>query len=161
MTIVSRSGAKHWAGRLLPPDVAYIVNGVPVTWSQVMENRRRRQAEILRRKRHVEEWRAVKLWVAYFDQSLMGGWHAFLDGISRWRVWIDRDRPWCRKALMDLFPVVEPGLFDEESYFPHCPLWERWKVEFAMRYRRRTQDRRPVGVAYLWRRGDELRLQPQ
>ena len=78
--------------------------------------------------------------------TLMGGWQAFIDGLD-YHVWIDRDRKWSKANLMRLFPVTLFG-------------WEEWKAAFAETYKRRKQDGRPVGVAYLWQRGRELSLSP-
>lgn len=44
---------------------------------------------------------------------------------------------------MDAFPLLLP-LWDPREQ------WNRWKEEFAARYARRRQDRRPLGVAYVW-----------
>jgi hypothetical protein len=121
-----------------------------ITWADVMKRRCERQ----RRKRQSPLWRPWKLWVAYFDQPLMGGWHTFLED---WRgrdsrVWIDRDRRHIRKSLMGLFPLILP-LEDEDSD------WRRWQVEFARTYQRRTQHGRPLGVAHV--RWDGLSWQPR
>ena len=119
-----------------------------VTWDDVMVRRREKQRLILERKRYVEPWRAVKLWVAYFGTGLMGGWNAFITDWrgEGWEIWIDRDGKGYREELMGLFPAGRlPGD------------WEDWKPAFAKAFRRRSQLRKPVGVVYLWRRGHELR----
>jgi hypothetical protein len=124
---------------LLPPGIACIINGEVVTVEEARRNRRESQAEHLRRKLAVErETHAWKLWVAYFDQRLMGGWQAFLERQGE-RVWIDRDRKWLMEPLMKLFPTG--ALFDD---------WHDWKRVFAKRFERRRQDRRPLGVAFVW-----------
>ncbi len=110
-----------------------------------MEARRERQQAILDRKRAANPWRAVRLTVAYFDQTLMGGWHAFLDSISGCgHVWIDRDAKYLQEHLMRLFVV---------NWFIR---WHEWKIAFANKFKRRMQDGKPVGVAFLWKRGNEL-----
>lgn len=161
--IFTRSALMHWGKQKLPPEVAYVTidhRGVRrvVTWSDVMDQRREKQRCILEWKRHVEEWRAVKIWVAYFDQDLMGGWHAFVEDWrgEHGREWIDRDRKFYIQQLMKMFPLVEPGLFDRDG-----DQWHQWKIEFARKYRRRMQCRRPVGVVYAWRKGTELALVPE
>jgi hypothetical protein len=118
-----------------------------------MEERRKRQAERLRRIRYSDSLRAYKLWVAYFDQPLMGGWHAFLEtygnfGLSGQRVWINRDMQRMKSVLLETFPLAEPG----------ADQWQRWLQAFAWAYERRWQDRWPVGVVYVWWNGHDSRL---
>jgi hypothetical protein len=125
-----------------------------ITWADVLNDRRESQRKRLAQKRYVEPWRAVRLTVAYYDQSLMGGWQAMLDD---WRghyafssVWIDRDGKGFIANLMRLYPMPQT-LFGRND-------WGDWKEWFAGKYKRRTQDRKPLGVAMLWKRGYELKL---
>ena len=147
-----RSALIYW-GQNPAPDVARVeVDAMHrrhvVTWADVMRERRERQRQRLEYKRQVAEWRAYKLWVAYFDQPLMGGWHAFLEtyrtGFDQ-RIWIDRDREWMRPKVMELFPLVAPCSEPMQ--------WRRWKTAFAEAYERRRQDDQPLGVAYIWWNG--------
>jgi hypothetical protein len=130
------------------PELAYIVTDYRgrriVTWSDVLDARRKRQQERLRLVRYTPEWRAYRVWVAYFDMPLMGGWQAFIDrGARQCGGWIDRDRSWLKPVLMRMFPLLLPlGTAGEQ--------WEHWKITFAGRFERRRQDRRPVGVTYVW-----------
>lgn len=148
--IITRGWLETW-GQNPAPDLAYIISDPlqgrrVVTWGEVMEDRRKRQGKTLDWKRRPpREVHAYKLWVAYFDQDLMGGWQAFIDGYrGDWQhAWIDRDRQWLRATLMQAFPLLLP--FGEE-----WRRWEAWKPEFARVYQRRRQDRRPLGVAYVW-----------
>jgi len=71
-------GIAYREGRLVPRELAYVecsgVNGHRmVTWAEIIERRREQQRQRLRQKRYVNEWKAYKVWVAYFDQFLMGG----------------------------------------------------------------------------------------
>lgn len=50
-----------------------------VTTAEALRHRQEYQHLRLARLRETHPWRAVKLWVACFDQPLMGGWHAFLE----------------------------------------------------------------------------------
>jgi hypothetical protein len=126
-----------------------------ITWDEVMQKRRERQREQLWRKREwfVKPMRAYKLYVAYYDQDLMGGWQAMLED---WRgrdydIWIDRDRRWLEPIIMQAFSLVLPLGTEREQ-------WCCWKPAFAQQFKRRMQDRQPLGVAYLWWNGDrELR----
>jgi hypothetical protein len=116
-----------------------------ITWGEVMQKRRERQAERLRRKRNgAPPRRAYMLWVAYFDQSLMGGWHAFLENHRgrNGRIWIDRDRPQMKATLMEAFPLTEVS-GEREG-------WHAWKLAFAEKYARRVHDGKPQGVVYVW-----------
>lgn len=144
-TIIMRSAIVAWGGNPSPDTHSIVIDHRGrhvVTWSEIMEHRRQRQAEILRYKRSCYQWRAFKVWVAYFDQFLFGGWQAFIENKDGCR-WIDRDRPFLKRHLMDLFPLVfQHGDEDDQ--------WHEWKVEFAKRFRRRTHHRRPLGVAYVW-----------
>lgn len=148
MTIITASAAAFW-GRPLPAGVACVERDHrgerAVTYAELGREKRERQARRLAAKREVRAWRAVRLWVAYFDQSLMGGWHAFVEGLDLPRVWVDRDRRHWEETLTRLYPVT---LFAG---------WEDWKEAFARAHRAGTQDRRPLGMAYLWHRAGELR----
>jgi hypothetical protein len=153
-TIINRKALVHY-GHCPESQVAYLIRDAwhgdrTVTWAEVMAERRERQARILSQRRCVgaDLGRAVRLWVAYFDQDLMGGWQAFLDdyrGRSS-RLWIDRDSRYdVRPLVMRLFPLTLFG-------------WEEWKVAFAAAYRKRRKAGRPVGVAYLWQRGGKYEV---
>lgn len=155
-TIIMRSALVAW-GRNPPPELAYVVAGEAgflakhpnelrvVTWADVLAERRKRQKDQLAWKRCAPKVRAYKLWVAYFDQPFYGGWHAFLENRDGC-VWL-RNHDFAREKLMRLFPLVLP-LGSEEGDFRSQ--WALWMEEFARTYKRRTQDRRPVGVAYVW-----------
>jgi len=91
---------------------------------------------------------------------IMGGWQAFIEDFRGrdGRHWIDRDQPWLMPHLLELFPLV---LNFEHGELRHSDTWERWKIVFAKQYKRRTQDRRPVGIAYVWWNGlDSPRRSP-
>ena len=150
---ISRKGLLHWGAFFgkppaIPDDLAAVCTDCTgqrcvVTWPMVMQRRREMQAMRLSQKRAVVEFRAWKLWVAYYDQELMGGWQAFIEREGQ-RHWIDRDRKWLMRPIMDMFPVA---LFGD---------WHDWKAEFAKQFERRRQYGRPVGVAFLWFDGTRL-----
>lgn len=137
--IITRSALEFW-GHDPAPDVSHVIvtdgQRTVVTWDEVMNHRRQRQAEIMRYKRSVSEWKLYKVWVAHFDQRLMGGWQAFIENISS-RNWIDRDCRWLQETLRKLFPCT---LLND---------WEAWKVAFAQQYEKRRRDGRPVGVGIV------------
>lgn len=148
--IIMRS-ALVFHGHNPPPEVAMVevdcgrhFGRRVVTWAEVMERRRERQRQILERRRQpdVRPLRAYKVWVAYFGEGLMGGWNAFIENLDG-RTWIDRDRKWLMGALMQLFPLVLPLGLDGDD-------WEAWQIAFARHFKRRTQRRQPLGVAYVW-----------
>jgi hypothetical protein len=153
---MNRKAMERW-GHGPAPDVAYCLIHADrrremVTWAGVMAARRAEQSRRLETKRYARQWRACRLWVAYFDQNLMGGWHAFLDDWrgDSFRVWIRADH--LKRSVIDLFPLVEGGL-DE---------WWRWMPAFAEEFERRRQAGRPVGVAFVWWNGfDPPRLGPR
>lgn len=149
-TIIKRSWLESMGGNP-SPDLAYIISDHHgqrvVTWEDIHQERRRRQRQRLEQlRRGQQELRAYKLWVAYFNQDLMGGWHAFVDTYgTAWQghAWIDRDRRWQQPLIVKAFPILLP-------LWPEHELWERWKVAFACRYARRRHHGEPLGVAYLW-----------
>lgn len=142
-TIIMRSALVFY-GHNPAPDVSYVTidpryGRQVVTWADVMRQRREEQERRIRRKRACHLPRVHKLWVAYFDQFVMGGWHAFLETLEE-RIWIDRDRRWLKDELMRLFPSTLPGLED----------WHEWKIDFAKSHQRGRHHRRPRGVAFVW-----------
>jgi hypothetical protein len=154
-SIITRKALIAW-GHNPPPDLAAVRTDHHgrhiITWDDVMAARRKHQAERLQRKREwfVSHFRAYKLWVAYFDQDLMGGWQAMIEDWRGWgySMWVDRDRPWLKPKLMQAFPLVLPLGSEYEQ-------WAAWKIAFAKQFKRRSHDRRPLGVAYLWWDGSD------
>jgi hypothetical protein len=151
MTVITRS-ALIFHGHNPAPEVHSVVidhrgpgGRRVVTWAEVMDARRQRQRELLRRKLDTPQVRAYKLWVAYFEQNLMGGWHAFLEDHhgAGYRIWIDRDMNWMEAVIMAAFPVVDTVGTERQQ-------WNAWKLAFAQHFARRVHDGRPCGVAYLW-----------
>ena len=149
MTAIIHRGALVFHGHNPAPDVAMIVSDHlgrhVITLEEVMEKRRERQRwRLENNRRGEEEWRAWRLYVAYFDQDMFGGWQAMLDnfkGPQSWdSTWIDRDAKGLKEPLMQMFPFLVTD-------------WWEWKPLFAKQYERRRQDGQPVGVRYLWWKG--------
>lgn len=146
VAVMTRSAARFWWGKELPRDVASLIKHhssapwQPITWDQILEERRNRQTEILRRKRNVESVRAVRVSVRYFDQDIYGGWHTYIDGVQ-FSKWLRPGREGDRE-LMSLFPMPQPLLFGTS--------WVEWMVWFARTHRRGTFCGQPRGVAYCW-----------
>lgn len=141
-SIIMRSGLIAW-GQNPPSELHSIVsdgyNRRIVTWKDVMDKRREDQNKRLNAIRHIPEWRAHRLSVAYFGNGLMGGWNAFIDDISgRSRgTWIDRDLRWLTPKLLEVFPLEARD-------------WSQWKIEFAQRFERGRQYGEPRAVVNVW-----------
>ena len=111
--------------------------------------RRERQEKRLSALRNVVvvKRRAYRVWCAYFDMPLMGGWQVMMEDFrgrdSFNHHWIDRDFHTFKPELMRLFPLVA------EAGSEACQ-WQQWKPAFAARFERRRQDGEPLGVAYIW-----------
>ena len=149
-SVITRSALVAW-GRNPPPDLAYLTSNACgdrhiVTWGEVMENRRKRQAERLELIRRHVPLRAYRFSVRYFDMPLMGGWQSALDD---WRGqpygrWPDRDLQWFKPLIMKAVPLGLLALGSEGDQ------WAFWKTEFACKFKCRMRDGRPMGVAYIW-----------
>jgi len=145
--VFTRSALVHW-GFQPGPEIAALIRDYDGdhyrTWADVMRERRKEQTRILRNKRQSEEWHPAKLWVAYFDQAIFGGWQCMIESL-RERAWVDRDRPALIPELLRMFPSVLAfnGPTQRDT-------WEAWKPAFAAAHRRRTHHRKPRGVVYLW-----------
>lgn len=149
-TIITRSALEFY-GQHPAADVARVVVDAygdrrVVTWSEALDERRKRQRLILdRARRGPPPWQPYKLWVAYYDMTLFGGWQAFIENRAE-REWIDRDCSFLIAPLLRLFPLVLALGTQRDQ-------WHQWKVEFARQFARREHDRRPLGVATLWWNG--------
>lgn len=150
---MNRKALVHW-GHNPGPDVAFVHGDRPgeritTTWAQVMEARRKRQAQRLELIRRSQPWQAYRVWVAYYDMTLMGGWQAFIENhrtMHYYGGWIDRDRRWLKPLLMQTFPLILPLGSEAEQ-------WALWKTAFARQYQRGTHDGRPRGSAFVWWNG--------
>lgn len=136
-----RSFAEH-AGLQWPKNVAAVVNGEPVTWAQVHENRRQRQRQILGHRMACTGpvRRAAYVWTFFVPGVIYGGWHLYLCTLKeKW--WIRRDDPF-ELVLMAQFPC---GMLPipENKY--------RWKQAFAQQYSApRQRGGEPQGVVFGW-----------
>lgn len=152
-TIMTRSAVEFWGRRKLPKNVAYLVSDGPggrmkeVTWDEIMDGRREKQANILS---HLlapsSTRRAARLSVQYFDQSLMGGWQCYIDGIG--------DSEWLRysedkkERLMAVLPMENQMNLPGMASF--AERWSIWKENFATRYQVGVFDGRPRGAVFGW-----------
>lgn len=147
MTIITRAalapgGILFRPSRELPRDLHSIVDGRVVTWREVFEARTKRQQHRLEAKREFTEKRIYRVWVAYFRQSIMGGWQTFIDRKpNEFGTWVcEARKSWMIPELMKAFPLVIPA---RENF-------ELWQRTFAKEYERRRKYGKPVGVAYVW-----------
>lgn len=143
-SIIKRS-ALEFHGRKPASNVAMIVNGEIVTWDDVMAARRAKMDRRIKNKRTagIRLWKAWKLWIGWYGTGLMGGWQAMISPSVGDRKWVDRDRKWLKAEFMRLWPLLLPLGNDYEQ-------WEDWKPAFAECFKRRSQLRKPMGVAYFW-----------
>lgn len=155
--IFTRRAIEFWSGEPAPPDLHHVFidnrGRHVVTYIEHMQAKRERQRDILSSIQSCKLWRAWKLEVAYYDQSLMGGWQAMIYtyGGGCDSRWIDRDGKGLRADLMRIFPMCLPFGSEDNQ-------WETWKPMFAAAYKRRRQDLHPVGVGFFWMRRYELRI---
>ncbi len=144
-TIMSRSAMVFW-GKDPSPEVAYItrphvgVRWQVVTWDEVMDVKRKRQAKILEHKRDPgRQRRPWMVWVFYNYTFIYGGWHCYLTRYDERGTWLSRPS----QELMRLFPLVLPlGEIRDQ--------WHNWKVEFARQYKRRMHHGQPEGMTPVW-----------
>jgi len=144
-TIITRSAIKYWSGQEPPPELAYRVSTGrghqqlrDVTWAEVMQQRRERQAIQLRWRREGlghRKMRAVRITARYFDQFFYGGWHVYVDSIS-FSHWIRNGEYGLSRNLMELLPLANT--------------WEEWKPAFANAYPCGEFGGRPRGMVYGW-----------
>jgi hypothetical protein len=117
-----------------PPDVVYVVNGQPVTKSDILENKRRRQQRILADKRRVWDDTIVPclIWTFYVPGPFYMGWWLYVRTLRRdWMIDHRRNEEFILKC-MRLYPC---GLLLMVENF------RLWKAAFAEAYPRVTPKR--------------------
>lgn len=141
----------------LPPEVAYVDTDYRgkrtyITWAEVMELRRKRQAERLDhiRRNEVTGRRAVRVEVFYNPHWMYQGWHTYLHGIAFPPLWVNgrggkENNPF---GLLDLFPMTKSlgPLLPEEPITDY----HEWMVAFAEKHKRGMRGRKPRGTRYCW-----------
>lgn len=142
-SIMTRSFAEHM-GWNWPPEIASIVNGDPVTFSEL------KTARIERQKRHMDLImdseiplrRAAHIWTFYVPGPFYGGWHLYIRTI--------KDRWWIRDRYSDDWALIERIM----KQFP-CGLlpipenFYEWKKAFSKMYRRGHRKRKQ-GMVAVW-----------
>jgi len=159
VTIFTRSALVFW-GHNPSPDVHSIttdpIHGRQiVTWADVMETRRERQAEILRQRRYVERWKPWRLSVwwspGYTDAYFFGGYHAWFDRPGK--------HEWIRYGsceLKQLFPLLLP--FGNYDQYESRSGWQEWMEAFVKSYPASRKCGHPRGATVVWRRGRDVAL---
>ena len=118
------------------------------TKSDILREKRETMENNLRLKREdgVVERKALYVWVFWcpgVDGFFYRGWWLYLIGKD-----YESDKYLERHTkiisqLMELFPLVEPGMFDG-------PDIEQWKKKFAKQYQRGIRSGKPQGKAPVW-----------
>lgn len=106
-----------------PKELAYIVNGERVTWTQVKAARIEKQKRILfwKRNHHGPVRHAAYVWTFKVEVDIpYGGWHLYIWTLKH--SWLLRWKDELARDLMQRFPC---GLFPIEQNF------YRWKEAFA------------------------------
>ena len=148
MFLMTRSAADFW-GLHWPPEVASCVgNGRErryVTWDEVMESRRCRQAERLAEKYRVEPPRIQPcyVWVFFVPPPLYAGWWCYVRTLRECRgVNFPGFMPGLATSIMREFPC---GLL------PVIENFDKWMPAFAKAYPRpKTGDLRRAGSRVGW-----------
>ncbi len=146
--LITRSAADRW-GMGWPTEIACMINGRPVTWPEMGQQKRQRQREQLARKQRPEPVRIVPayVWTFRVPGTFFAGW-------------------WCYVVTReDRFPAMwhEGGRFGNaglaESIVRAWPMgllpiaenFERWMRLLAKtRPRRHARDPRPAGSLIGW-----------
>lgn len=117
-----------------------------------LRQKREKMEENLRRKREYAVVRRVPLYVWVFwcpgvSGFIFRGWFTYLIGVSfEANVNFKGGLPAMQRRLMELFPLTEPGLWDD------CDerVFDRWQKEFVKRYPRGLRLGKPQGKAPVW-----------
>lgn len=142
-----------------PKDIACVVNGKPVTWAQVHEARRKRQAERLERIRLAEEPIVVPAYVwTFFNKQFIAyyGWYCYVVTRNRQSFGGPTStiavnfRGFNTELALSIMQAVPMGLL------PSVENFERWMQLLAKRHPRKKPrgDPRRAGsiVGWLYRR---------
>jgi len=131
-----------------PPDVVMVVNGTPITKSDILANKRTRQVRELENKRRIFSPKIVPCFIWVFDNGPIfpyGGWHLYVKTLkSSW--WLRPGRWYFNgdtqaEEVMNLYPL---GLL---------PIWENfelWATTFAEVYQRPSGKRESQGMVIAW-----------
>jgi len=103
-----------------PPDVIAVINGHPITKSDIIATKQRRVARQLAAKRRVGAVkRAAFVWVFYVGGVSLMGWHVYVVTINRsW--WLRHHyNEWLIPEIMTLWPCgCLPGMWNLHNWYP-------------------------------------------
>jgi len=145
---MNRSAAEYW-GLNWPKDIAVMEpsgRGGPcyVTWAEILERRRKWQAERLARKRTVPEPRVrpCYVWVFHNPSWLYQGWWCYVVTL-RDRIAVNF-RTFHSQLAMSLMAEIPVGVVPDRTNF------RSWMEAFADQYPRRTTHHRQAGTVLGW-----------
>ena len=130
----------------------------PITWAEVHQARRERQAERLEQIRMpaAPEWQPVQVWAFFIPGWLFGGWWCYLRTHKRQ---ISGSGPKGNvhedsRLALELMREIPLGVFPMPENF------EAWMVELARQHPRRKtkRDPRKAGLISGWTDGHRFRL---
>jgi hypothetical protein len=129
--------------RLKQDEVVYIINGNPVTKSDILDIKKDRQRRLLSSKRNVAyHQKPCFVWTFYNTGVFYGGWHLYVKTLKNsWQIGPNFS---CKLALkiMSLFPC---------GYLPLLCNFEQWQEAFAETYHYPTKKRPDKnGMAFAW-----------
>lgn len=154
-TYITRKALETWnpkirAGEIkLPPEFAGVSDGKVLTWDDVKQRRRKRQKEILARKRSSYDQiqkKPLYVWVFWCP-----GISGIFEGLWTYFVGVGRDyRGNGYKGQVDghLFDEVMRLFSVRNSLFPVSR--NQWEEEFVKNYTRGEHCGRPQGKAPIW-----------
>ncbi len=141
MAMIMHRSFADFMGFNWPPEIAYKVDGIPVTYKELKAERVKEQAEhleyILRNTSPVK--RAAYIWVFFNPHFPYEGWHLYLRTIKD--DWWIRDCDELALSIMRMFPC---GLLPIPENF------HRWKKAFAKTYARPSKRGIKQGMVIGW-----------
>lgn len=151
-TIMTRSAIIFWGKNPnIDPDLAYVISDRRgrrvVTWTEINEERRKKQRQHLEDIRREPIMRPTRLWVGYNRHWIMQGWFAVLDNLHH------RECAWGRTPhlmdqLMRLFPITfRLGSLRED--------FQMWCEAFSKSYPRGRYGGKQRGFTIVKWDGDE------
>lgn len=142
ISIMYRSFADN-QGFNWPPEIAYTVNGKPVTYAEVkaqkVAEQKKRLEFILDNEYGVIKRKAAQVWVFKVAGPFYSGWHLYLRTLKdRWGI---KKTDEIALKIMTLFPC---------GFLPLRENFEQWKIAFAKTYARPTKIWPKQGLVNVW-----------
>lgn len=122
--IMTKSAVKHWHGKELPYDVAYLEKNhshekwKTVTYTEILKRKTERQLWKLELKRRSDHWTPCFIWVFKVDFFLFGGWYLYIKTQKKdYAINFKGAHPDIAEKVMELYPC---GVFPD---FGNLELW--------------------------------------